>query len=99
MPPAKFFWSITMYNLPDRHLAANPIGRYSIGDRTPGLHYAEDGSLTLTVQADEPTDPTQHANWLPTPEDGPFTVIYRLYGPDPATINGTWTFPTIQPTT
>jgi hypothetical protein len=26
-----------MYDLPDFYLVANPIGRYSIGDRTPGL--------------------------------------------------------------
>jgi hypothetical protein len=97
LPPARFFWSVTLYNLPDRHLAANPIDRYSIGDRTPGIIYADDGSLTITIQADEPTDPTARANWLPTPKDGPFTIIYRHYGPDPAVIHGTWTFPPIQP--
>jgi hypothetical protein len=47
LPPAKFFWSATLYTLPDRFLYANPLNRYSIGDRTKGLVYGEDGSLTI----------------------------------------------------
>ena len=35
-PPVGAFWSVTMYDLPDFYLVANPIDRYSIGDRTPG---------------------------------------------------------------
>ena len=37
LPPVQLFWSITLYGLPDRLLVANPIDRYSIGDRTEGL--------------------------------------------------------------
>ena len=70
------FWSITMYDLPDFFLVENAIDRYSVGDRTPGLTYADDGSLTLTIQRDAPSDPAARANWLPTPE-GPLP-------PDPA---------------
>ncbi len=47
-PPVDAFWSLTMYDIPDFHLVANPIDRYAIGDRTPGLRYAADGSVTLT---------------------------------------------------
>ena len=32
-PPADAFWSLTMYDLPDFYLLANPIDRYSIGSR------------------------------------------------------------------
>ena len=81
LPQAKFFWSLTLYRLPSRLLAANAIDRYSIGDRTPGITYAEDGSLEIALQPAEPTDPMRRANWLPTPAGEPFTVIYRLYGP------------------
>ena len=69
LPDAKFFWSITLYELPSRFLAANPIDRYSIGDRTAGITYADDGSLTITLQAAAPEDRVQRANWLPTPTD------------------------------
>ena len=37
MPPVKFFWSMTMYDLPGRLLVDNPIQRYAIGSRTQGL--------------------------------------------------------------
>ena len=46
-----------MYDTPEFFLVANPIDRYSIGDRTPGLHTAEDGSLTIVMQHDEPAEP------------------------------------------
>ena len=44
----------------------NPIGRYAIGDRTPGLQKAADGSLTLYLQHDRP-EGDRAANWLPAP--------------------------------
>ena len=46
-PPVDAFWSLTMYDVPDFFLVANPIDRYSIGDRTPGLVRGADGSLTI----------------------------------------------------
>lgn len=95
LPKAKFFWSLTLYRLPSRLLAANPIDRYSIGDRTPGIAYAEDGSLEIALGPTEPTDPVRRANWLPTPAGEPFTVIYRLYGPGEDAQAGTWSLPAI----
>jgi hypothetical protein len=97
LPDAKFFWSITLYKLPSRLLAANPIDRYSIGDRTPGITYTDDGSLDITLQATEPADTVKRANWLPTPSDGPFTIIYRIYGPGQDAQTGNWSLPPIQP--
>lgn len=91
LPPARFFWSMTMYDLPARHLVANPIQRYSIGDRTQGLQYGADGSLDIYVQHASP-GPTKESNWLPAPE-GAYTVIARIYGPDASVFNGSWTFP------
>jgi hypothetical protein len=59
-PPVTAFWSITMYNL-EYNLVANPINRYSLGDRS-GMKTAPDGSLTVYVQS-EPL-----SNWLPAPK-------------------------------
>ena len=89
LPDVRFFWSATMYRLPERLLVANPIGRYSIGDRTPGVVRGADGSLTLLVQHDPPPDT---ANWLPAPE-GPFTAIVRGYGGGPSMQDGTYRLP------
>ena len=93
-PPCRAFWSVTMYDLPDFYLVENPIDRYSIGDRTPGLHQADDGSLTIVIQRDAPGDPDERANWLPTPT-GRFRPILRMYGPDDAVFDGRFTLPPI----
>jgi len=92
LPEAEFFWSATLYRLPQRLLASNPIDRYSIGDRTPGLVHDSDGGLTLHVRHNRPTAPDEAANWLPAPE-GPFTVVIRVYGADRAVIDGSWALP------
>ena len=93
-PPCDAFWSVTMYDAIDFFLVENPIGRYSVGDRTPGLIVAEDGSLTVALQHDEPVDPDRRANWLPTPK-GPFRPLLRIYEPDDAIFDGRWELPPI----
>lgn len=92
-PPAEAFWSLTMYDMPDFYLVDNPINRYSIGDRTPGLIYAADGSVTIYLQANDPGD-ERSANWLPTPT-GRFRPILRMYQPGPSVLDGTYRFPKI----
>ncbi len=86
-PPANAFWSLTMYDTPDYYLVDNPIDRYSIGDRTPGLRYGDDGSVTISMQVDDPDDGT--ANWLPAPS-GDFRPILRMYEPGPSVLDGTY---------
>ncbi len=94
IPPAKNFWSITMYKLPQRWLVDNPIDRYSIGSATPGLKTAPDGSITLYFQAKSPGK-DKESNWLPAPE-GPFWPILRTYGPGKAILDKTWKLPVIK---
>jgi hypothetical protein len=88
LPPVNAFWSLTMYNASD-FLYANPVSRYAIGDRTPGLHYGRDGSLTLYIQHAQPSAAAHRANWLPAPS-GSFHVVMRLYEPRPAALAGSW---------
>ncbi|KQR17249.1 DUF1254 domain-containing protein [Cellulomonas sp. Leaf334] len=91
-PPVGAFWSITMYDIPRYFLVANSIDRYSVGDRTPGIRYADDGSLTLTISAAEPTDALARANWLPAPSEQ-YRLVFRLYIPGAAVLDGTYDFP------
>jgi len=73
-PKVKAFWSVTMYNT-KYNLVANPINRYSLGDRS-GMKTDKDGSLTIYVQKDLP-GPDKEANWLPAPE-GMFFLRSRV---------------------
>jgi hypothetical protein len=89
--PVDAFWSITMYDLPDFYLVANPIDRYSIGDRTSGLRRGPDGSLTIVIQHEQPDDPS---NWLPAP-GAAFRPLMRLYQPRAEVLGGSYHIPAI----
>jgi hypothetical protein len=65
-PKVKAFWSITMYNL-KYNLVANPIDRYSLGDRS-GLKRDADGSLTLYPRRTRRA-PTRRATGCPRRTD------------------------------
>ena len=95
LPPAKFFWSLTLYTLPERLLYANALKRYSIGDRTEGLVYRKDGSLNIYLGHESPGE-GKETNWLPTP-DGKYSLVGRVYGPEKAALDGTWNLPVPQP--
>jgi hypothetical protein len=97
LPPAKFFWSMTMYTIPDRFLYANPLNRYSIGDRTKGLEYDKDGSLTIYVSNASPGK-DKESNWLPAPA-AKCSLVARVYGPSKAAMTGAWKLPSLQPVT
>jgi len=94
LPPVDAFWSITLYDAHSYMLADNPIDRYAIGDRTPGLHYGADGSLTLYIQHAAPATACARANWLPAPA-GAFYLCLRAYIPRAAWFDGSYTLPAI----
>lgn len=89
LPPVDAFWSVTLYDA-DRFLHANPLERYSLGDRTRGLKRDPDGGLTLVIGHQQPADVS---NWLPAPEGG-FYLILRMYCPRPEA--RTWRIPPLQ---
>jgi hypothetical protein len=95
-PPAKAFWSLTMYDGKTQLLVANPLKRYLLNSTMmKSFKYGSDGSLTLHVQKDSP-GAEQEANWLPAP-DGTFYSILRIYMPAPEVVDGTWKKPQMQP--
>lgn len=98
-PPVRAFWSVTMYDTSydgaAGYLVENPIDRYLISSTTEGLVRDKDGGLVITLQRDEPTDPVERANWLPTP-DGPFYLSFRLYWPEASALDGSWTVPPVR---
>lgn len=92
LPPASEFWSLTLYDLPDRQLVANPINRYCLSSRD-ALQLDAQGSLTLTLQPDAPQ---LASNWLPTPTSGAFTLVLRLYGPTQDVVQRGWRMPGVE---
>jgi hypothetical protein len=81
-----------MYDAKTTAMVPNSLERYSISDRTPGIQFGADGSLTLIFRHAEPED---KANWLPAPE-GAFYLILRLYGARSEVFEGKWTPPPVR---
>ncbi|PTT08648.1 DUF1254 domain-containing protein [Caulobacter sp. HMWF025] len=97
--PLDGFWSLSMYEAtPDGQyfFADNPIDRYAIGDRTPGLKRNADGSLDLWISRTDPGG-ERSANWLPAPKAGPFSMTLRTYLPRAELLDGRFRFdPIVQ---
>jgi hypothetical protein len=97
LPPVNAFWSLTMYELPQSLLVANPINRYLINSpMLPDLKKNADGGLTLCIQNESPGKELE-SNWLPAPK-GPFAAYMRLYWPAEAALDGSWTAPKLLKT-
>ena len=93
-PPAKGFWSFTVYDAKTRLLVQHPSGRYKLGDRDAGMLRGADGSLTLHLQYESPGK-ERESNWLPVPKQ-PFQIVARLYWPQEELLNGTYLPPGIE---
>lgn len=95
LPPVNAFWSLTMYELPASLLVANPLNRYLLNSpMLPQFKQDADGGLTLYIQNTSP-GAGKEANWLPAPK-GPFAAVMRLYLPQAAALEGTWSAPPLR---
>lgn len=94
--PVDSFWSLSLYEATDDgqfFFAENPLGRYAIGDRSPGLAYNADLSLDIWISHRPPAD-ARLGNWLPAPA-GPFALFLRAYLPRPDLIEGRFRLPPV----
>ncbi len=90
LPPNDAFWSLTMTDA-KKVLVANPMNRYSVGDRSR-LVPSADGSVDIYIQN---TAPAGHeTNWLPAPT-GNFILWLRAYQPGKTVLDGTYQVPAV----
>ena len=97
LPPVDSFWSLSLYEAMDDgqfFFCDNPLGRYAIGDRTPGLMLNADGSLDIWMGCESP-GAEREANWLPAPA-GPFALFLRAYLPKPELLQGYYRIPPVE---
>lgn len=94
--PVDSFWSLSLYEATPEgqfFFADNPLNRYAIGDRTPGLVTNEDGSLDIWIGHENP-GAERAPNWLPAPA-GPFALFMRCYLPKPELLEGAYRLPPV----
>jgi hypothetical protein len=89
LPPAKAFWSLTMYSSRGGSLVAS-AKRWKLDDSTAKKN--ADGSLDVFVQGDPPAK--NESNWLPSPKGEAFMVVLRVYQPDDGAAS--WESPPIK---
>ncbi|HEV2201385.1 MAG TPA: DUF1214 domain-containing protein [Bryobacteraceae bacterium] len=90
LPPNNAFWSLTMTDF-QRLMVANPIDRYSVGDRS-GLIPNADGFTDIYIQNKAPAG--HESNWLPAPH-GDFMLWLRVYQPGAAILLGDYHVPPV----
>ena len=91
MPPAKAFWSVTLYDTENGFFLPNDRKKYSVGENA-GMKLNADGGIAIYLAA-EPPEGVPEENWLPL-ERGDYgvDVIMRLYAPDLERFKN-WTVP------
>ena len=85
--PVDGFWSITVYNAKD-YMEKNDLDVYSFNNITAKPN--DDGSFTINFGG----DPKQQ-NYMSISND--WNAVIRMYQPRKEILDGTWTFPPIQP--
>jgi hypothetical protein len=93
-PPAKLFWSLTVYDSLSRVLIDNGKDIADRSSRTD-LVRNEDGSVDIFMG---PTAPAGfEKNWIPTVPGRAWFAYFRLYGPLQAYFDRSWKLSDIEP--
>jgi hypothetical protein len=92
-PPAKQFWSLTLYDSLTRGFIATSQNRPDRSSRNAIVKNA-DGSVDLFMG---PTVPAAHENnWIPTVPGRSWFAYFRLYAPTPPYFDRTFALPDIE---
>jgi hypothetical protein len=92
-PPAKLFWSFTVYDAGTRCLIDNDQQRGDRGSRDPDLVANPDGSVDLYFGPTAP--PGKEPNWIQTIPGRHWFSYVRFYGPLEPYFDRSWKLPDI----
>lgn len=94
LPPAKSFWSMTLYDSANGFFIPNKYMKYSVG-KNGGMKLNEQGGISVYVAAEQP-DGVPAENWLPINRlDENLDIILRIYVPDLKNFR-TWSAPVAE---
>ncbi len=81
LPPAKAFWSLTLYDLQNGFFIPNDRKKYSVGENA-GMKLDDEGGIEIYISAEKPAGVPEE-NWLPIPrKDLDLSPQLRVYVPD-----------------
>jgi hypothetical protein len=87
-PPAKLFWSATVYDAATRCLIDNDQQRGDRGSRDADVVHNDDGSVDLFFGPTPPS--TGESNWVQTIPGRHWFSYFRFYGPLEAYFDRSW---------
>jgi hypothetical protein len=90
--PVQLYWSATAYDR-KTHALIRETTRYSRASNSAGVQQNPDGSLDVFFGPREPAG--KETNWVPT-NGRDFEILFRLYGPEKAFFDKTWTLPDVE---
>jgi hypothetical protein len=93
-PPAKQFWSLTLYDTGTRCLINNSQGVADKSSRMPDLVKNADGSVDLYMGPEAPAG--QEHNWIPTVPGKYWFAYFRLYAPLEPYLSASWPLPDVE---
>jgi hypothetical protein len=94
-PPAKLFWSVTVYDVASRCLIDTPQQRGDRGSRDRAVQANGDGSVDLRFGPVEPAE--GNSNWIQTIPGRHWFSYFRLYGPLEPYFDRSWKLDDITP--
>jgi hypothetical protein len=94
-PPAKLFWSVSVYDIGTRCLIDNAQQRGDRGSRDAELAYNPDGSVDVHFAPEPP--PGREANWIQTIPGQHWFSYFRFYGPLEGYFDHSWKLGDITP--
>ncbi|UCE71546.1 MAG: DUF1254 domain-containing protein [Nitrospiraceae bacterium] len=81
LPPARAFWSLTLYDMQNGFFIPNERKKYSVGENA-GMKLNDEGGIDIYVAAGKP-EGVPSENWLPiNRKDENIDIILRIYVPD-----------------
>jgi hypothetical protein len=81
LPPARAFWSLTLYDSANGFFIPNDLKKYSIGENA-GMKLDAEGGIDIYVAAEKP-EGVSEKNWLPiSRKNENMDIILRIYEPD-----------------
>jgi len=91
LPPAKAFWSLSLYDQANGFFIPNEQMKYSIGENA-GYKLNDEGGIEIFISAEKPAG-IPDENWLPINRgDIELSLMYRIYAPDTEKMK-TWSAP------
>jgi len=89
-PPAKLFWSVTLYDLDTRSLILN---QQEIADRSSRMDLKNNGDGSVDVYCGPKAPEGFEQNWIPTVPGKGWFSYFRLYEPTEAYFDASWKLP------